>query len=292
MKKTCTAWNENVVRSHDPFLLRESGESLHFRGAIDADSHPHIAYQHPVDDDSSMSLDQLPVVRPLGKGVNACRVFTSIAGLPRRIWLDSASRPVLTDRQDIGRYSYLSADPVAWISASVGEDDPWPLIDRWCRLLSPAARADLPPFQCGIAGLIGYEAATWLERVAVATNDDLPTPAIALGLYDWVVAIDHHQDTAWLISQGYANHDVDPNERLSRAHSRAHQILSLLSKPGPERSPLSTATTSLSKQSETHHCDVTSNFGSRDFRTAIHEIVGRIGQGDSFQVNLAQRLVT
>ncbi len=84
----------------------------------------------------TLAVELAPAPDPLA----ACARFT---GLPHLIFLDSSARGAL------GRYSFLTADPVAL----VGNDSD--LLTGARTLLAPYARAplpDLPPFQGGIAG--------------------------------------------------------------------------------------------------------------------------------------------
>ncbi len=264
----------------------------------------------------------LPLVRRLREDFSLVEAFTKLATRPGCLWFDSASLPDpavpsstnvgLTD--GIARYSFLTADPIETLTASVGQDNPWPTFDRWCRGLPSQCDDDLPPFQGGVAGLIGYEAASWLEPVGVARINDLPTPAMSLGLYDWVIALDHETQQAWLISQGLGA--SDPDERLSVATDRADEVEALLHAPLPTRqeqdraageTPPNRAGKSLRNDrpagdgpmddgpvegSPTEgRLNITSNFTSDDFQRSVAEIVRRIHDGDSFQVNLAQRLL-
>lgn len=230
--------------------------------------------------------------------------FSQLAERPGCLWLDSASRGPLCSTDDenrdsaaaqIGRYSFLTSDPIDRIVASMDDCSPWPAIKQWCEQLPSNSNPNLPPFQGGIAGLIGYEAATWLEPVGSARQNDLPTPAVSLGLYDWTIATDHETSQAWIISQGLA---ASSSDRLRVAKERVDEILDLLasSKHGSSANESSLAqrqtTRSIADQHETSHGDVRSNFNSEQFQAAIAEIVESIRQGDSFQVNLAQRLLT
>ena len=52
----------------------------------------------------------------------------------------------------------------------------------------------LPPFQGGWAGLFGYELARGLERVPPRRSTSFSMPALAVGLYDVVVAFDHREN--------------------------------------------------------------------------------------------------
>ncbi len=233
----------------------------------------------------------LPVVRPLPDRFSLLEAFARLSVRPGCLWLDSAShgpveswcgtsqRPAESSIGEIGRYSFLTSDPVDTLTASVDHCDPWPQLDDWCRELPSSHDPRLPPFQGGIAGLIAYEAASWLEPVGLARENDLPTPAMSLGLYDWTIAVDHLTGKSWLISQGLGAQD--PRKRLAIATERADKIQSWLA--APIRAP--------DHSKETNAPTVTSNFTSDQFRDCVAEIVRRIHDGDSFQVNLAQRLL-
>jgi para-aminobenzoate synthetase component 1 len=210
------------------------------------------------------------------------------------LWLDSASQgPPDSDAKEIGRYSFLTADPVDKLIASVQDCDPWPTVDAWCRQLPRDVDVSLPPFQGGIAGLIGYEAATWLEPIGLARQNDLPTPAISLGLYDWTIATDHAINQSWIISQGIG---ASPADRYQVACRRADQVEAMLfGDHRPEgavrRNRQSCDPNVIADQYRTVHDDLRSNFSSQQYRDSVSEIVRLIRDGDSFQVNLAQRLL-
>src|SRR5947207_4478089 len=122
----------------------------------------------------------------------------------------------------LGRYSFISADPVEWLSVPTdGSDGFQQLADR-VAILPQGVRADLPPFQGGWAGLFGYELAGSLERVPKAPIDEFGIPGLAAGLYDVVVAFDHRNDEAWLISQGIA--ETDESACRERAADRLAQF--------------------------------------------------------------------
>lgn len=245
------------------------------------------------------SPPSLPVVRPLPLGFSLCEAFPRLSAVPGCLWLDSASQgPPDSDANEIGRYSFLTADPVDKFIASVQDCDPWPTLDAWCRQLPRDVDASLPPFQGGIAGLIGYEAATWLEPIGLARQNDLPTPAISLGLYDWTIATDHLTNKSWIISQGLSSHAMDrePVDRYQRACQRADQVEAILAGDQPARNESRNGQACdpdvIADQYPTVHDDLRSNFSSQQYRDSVSEIVRLIRDGDSFQVNLAQRLLT
>ena len=241
------------------------------------------------------------VVRSLPQGFCPSKAFAHICTLSGALWLDSASQPRDTnDSPELGRYSFLTADPVDQIVANVDEANPWPKLSQWFDSLqrcSPQAQSHLklPPFQGGIAGVIGYESGAWLEDTGVATYKDLPTAAMSLGLYDWTIAIDHQTMHAWIISQGIQS---DWTRCLNFANKRANQIETLVADCQLDASSSEPAGTHQSndrprpgEQRSVDRNSVTSNFTSEQFRATVSEIVRRIRNGDSFQVNLAQRLL-
>ena len=234
--------------------------------------------------------------------------FARLHTLGGCLWFDSASRgPELEPGGDhAGRYSFLCADPVETLVAHPNDHDPWPMLKRWAEALPLARVSDLPPFQGGIAGLWGYEAGTWLEPVGRARIDDLPTPAISVGLYDWVIAYDRLRSQAWLISWGFESSACEPNEQ--RARKRIAMVLHQLQADVDDHAASTSrgeqsedlANTSLEPEAliasgtpmhETHWPSVWSNFSSVQYRDAIEQIIESIRNGDSFQVNLAQRLL-
>ncbi len=243
----------------------------------------------------STFAESLPLVHPLPPEFSLSHAFTALSSLPGVLWLDSAAQ-IADDTESVklGRFSFLTADPIRQLIASVGDNDPWPVLDEWCRELPATCRADLPPFQGGIAGVIGYEAACWLENVPVPTANDLSTPALSVGLYDWTIALDHVENRAWIVCQGLG--PQSNQDRLANARDRRDQVLQWLADGccDAHQPSLSTATIAPAKPIEgfpTQHAGVTSNFPAGAFSDNVGEIVRRIRAGDSFQVNLAQRLV-
>ena len=250
----------------------------------------------------------LPIVRRLPDDVCLVDAFARLSCLPGCLWLDSASQgPDDLHGQPIGRYSFLTADPIETLVAYAGDPDPWPQLAEWCRRLPTDIDPSMPAFQGGIAGLLGYEAATWLEQVGTAAADDLPTPAVSLGLYDWTIAFDHQQGQGWIISQGLAARDE--SQRWAVACERADYFENLLLGNSPVDIPaagqeiktirpgqnaavvMEAPAIPLQQQYQTDHPAVTSNFTSEQFQNSVAEVVREICAGDSFQVNLAQRLL-
>jgi len=185
-------------------------------------------------------------LNPVPDPLDTCARF---AELPHLCFLDSSARGPQ------GRYSFLTADPVA----RVGPDgDP---LNAARALLAPHHRpalAGLPPFQGGIAGYLSYE---W-----GAEQRDVPDAG--LGLYDWVIAWDHIAGRAWIIAW--------TEERLAWVRERL-------------REPTRTSFAALRRLPPS---SITSNFTRAEYEAAVTRIRDYIAAGDVYQVNLAQRFET
>jgi para-aminobenzoate synthetase component 1 len=236
--------------------------------------------------------DFLPLVERLDSNLDAVSAFRSLAALPHPIFLDSSMR-----HPALGRYSFVAADPVEWLTVPAdGSDALGQLAVRMAELPRAKPAVDVPPFQGGFAGLIGYELNRSLEDVPVATFDEFQLPALAVGLYDVVVAFDHSRSEAWLVSQGLP--ETEPNARRERATARIAQFREQLSTtPKHVASHFASSAGPLSKDRLApqfrvpHISGLTSNFSPDGYRRVIERAIEYIHAGDVFQVNLSQRLL-
>lgn len=90
------------------------------------------------------------------------------------------------------------------------EDDPLRLLEQQlatCGFQAEPHR-DLP-FQGGALGLFGYDLGRRFERLPSTAEQQLSTPDMAVGIYDWALIADHHQQTLTLVVHG------DPAARLA-----------------------------------------------------------------------------
>lgn len=234
-----------------------------------------------------LSRHTLPLVQPLPAGFSLPEAFDRLQSIPGVLWFDSVTHPSAA----LGRYSFLTADPVERLA-----DPSIAALSALVASLPTSANPSLPPFQGGVAGLFGYELNRQFEAIEATAENDLPTPALSVGVYDWTIATDHASGHSWIISQGLA--ETDPDRRIAAAERRIDQVLQwLAAPPWPRMSfgspqPPHVAVTSLARQFPTlRHAQLTSNFSPEGFRAAVADIVHAIRRGDAFQVNLAQRLL-
>src|ERR1043166_3321473 len=234
-------------------------------------------------------------------GIEPWTAFQRLVHLPHALFLDSAQ-----PGGPRGRYSFITADPFAWITAH-GDmifDTGWPrranpfhVLANRLAMFRTEPITELPPFQGGAAGLLGDGLCHHTEKLPRPEFDDFQTPDLAVGLYDWVLGFDHLRNRAWLVSTGL------PERSESRAQDRMEQVLRLLDAPVAlslrERSAHSSRgarglqTTALETPSYPVPGlePVTSNFRQADYLATVRRAIEYVHAGDCFQVNVAQRLL-
>lgn len=232
----------------------------------------------------------LPLVDPLDPAPDPDVAFRCLASQPRCIFLDSAQR-----HRQLGRYSFLTADPFQYVEFTSRDDDPLGRLAELVGRYPTSTVPGLPPFQGGAAGLLGYDLNCSLEKMPPPRFDEFKVPTLAIGFYDTVLAYDHQQNQAWLISTGFPA--TNESNRQQRARSRIDQFRDWLAKP-PQAARLtgSREREIPASQLAPQHAagklsQLTSNFSSASFQDAIRAAVEYIYAGDIFQVNLAQRLL-
>lgn len=221
-----------------------------------------------------MFLDS-PLIIPLADGPDPLQARHRVSGLPSLALLEGAA-----DHHDLGRWSYLTADPIERIEVRSSE---WPQIKRRLRatMTSPGAGDGTAPapFMGGWIGWLGYELGAAFDVQPVAPRDPFSDIDGELFLYDWVVAWDHLNEASFLISTGLG---CDGTRSRIRGERRAAEILELLTQPYPEEiGEADAAPRSVENRS----------FSRKEYEAAVGEIIHKIRAGDIFQANLSQRFV-
>ncbi len=147
--------------------------------------------------------------------------------------------------------------------------------------------------QGGLAGLLSYDLNQSLESIASRQVDEFQLPTVAIGCYDVVIAWDHEQHRAWIISSGIP--EQDPQLRSAQAHARADFFQELLqsdlavavSQTQSER----TAIAAIQNHVVGGPPGLTSNLTREQYIVAAQKCIEYIYAGDVFQINLAQRLL-
>lgn len=233
----------------------------------------------------------VPVVEQLVPVPDTESLFRRLWSRPHCVFLDSARR-----ENELGRYSFLAADPFDFLEARADERGTLErLAERIARFVSPTVPG-LPPFQGGAAGLFSYDLGRQLERLPTPEFDEFEVPCLAVGLYDVVIACDHAENRAWIISQGWP--ETDPARRAQRARERAAEMRAWLTTGDDQPARVVTSairTLSVGELAPQYSVGgmpgLTSNFSRTGYLDAVARASEYIRAGDIFQVNLAQRLL-
>jgi para-aminobenzoate synthetase component 1 len=261
-------------------------------------------------DGAAAPEDWTPEVRELSPAPTAVEVFRALCDLPHCVFLDSATTDVR-----LARYSYVAADPFAVVAEQPGPVSALERLRQQLGCWSSRRVEGLPPFQGGAAGMLAYELGQTLERLPSARCRDFDLPRLLMGLYDLVVAFDHGQQRAWIVSQGWP--ETDPARRRQRAEQRLETLARRIAagparpsaetailktgplKTGPLKSEFAETPLELTRLAAHHPArglqgapeGLLSNFTREEYLRAVERAIEHIHAGDIFQVNLAQRLV-
>ncbi len=236
----------------------------------------------------------MPSVKRLAQIPDVTEALRRCAGLPHAIFLDSARPTVAASGQPLGRYSFLAADPVQWISVVVDDSDPFAQVRGLLSKIPATRQPDLPPFQGGLAGLLSYELGRSFENLPKPETDLFEIPAISMGLYDVVLAIDHELPAAWIISQGWP--ESKPTARRWAADQRLAWFEGVLQTPLDKLPSLCLPDTENRITPERAvNIDgppgLLSNFERDAYVRTVETAIEYIRAGDVFQINLAQQLL-
>lgn len=235
----------------------------------------------------------LPVVEELSPVPEPEAAFVRLAGRPHCLFLDSAMQDAV-----LGRYSFLTADPFDYLDCAVTQGEasrPLSFLAQRLAQFPAHPRGGLPPFQGGAAGLLSYDLGRHLETLPRPAYDEFQVPVLAIGLYDVVIAWDHLDRRAWIVSQGFP--EVDPAARLRRAHERVGEFRSWIARAAPDRAYATPRSDTLcarqlAPQFRVGSSDgLMSNFSETAYLDAVRRAIEYVYAGDVFQVNLAQRLL-
>lgn len=206
------------------------------------------------------------------------RSFAPLRHLPYSILFDSAD-----PHHPNSQYSFIACVPFETIEAKNGittvtslgqqtrhDGDPFALVAERIKSWNAATKAieGLPPFQGGAAGFFGYDLARGIENLPDIASDDPDMPDMAIGLYDQVLAYDHAQGRAWIITHA-ANED---EARIKQKH-----LLRLIARE---------TTVSMHTPDD---LPWEANFDAHDYKIQVRKVLDYIKAGDIFQANLSQR---
>ena len=213
--------------------------------------------------------------------------LVALASLPHAAFLDSA-----TPSANLGRYSYLAADPFGLFISREGKafwndkllsDTPLVALQKKLEEFAMAnVEVDVPAFQGGAIGYIAYEAGRLLETLPATNQETHRLPDLHLPFYDLLLAVDHFadgpdappRDRAWILSSGLPEQG---EARSARARLRLKWFRDLIA-AAPQKIPAAPPPIT----------NWRSNFTRSTFESVIERTQSYIHDGDIFQANITQ----
>ena len=223
-----------------------------------------------------------------------------MSSLPACLLLESATPVGTIKRKQLGRYSFLMADPFESVVVPVGNKQPLAEIESLLMRYATKTIAGLPPMQGGVAGMFSYDLNRSFEKLPVPMHDEFGLPAIAVGAYDVVIAWDHFENKTWLISQGFPEMETAARDKRAAERADFFEKVLLADAESKEQRPVAAVasanltTSSLAPSFPCSHRSLdqlTSDFSADEYVAAVQKCIDYIVAGDVFQINLSQRLM-
>lgn len=140
---------------------------------------------------------------------------------------------------------------------------------------------DLPPFYAGAIGTFGYETFSLFEDIPKAELNDLKIPEIYLMFFDEVIVVDHLKGKLYLIGSGLSYDEA--KEKVEEMDSRLHENETKEIDKGKIKKNMVQDSGQAGKT-------IASNFSREDYYKSIVKVKEYLELGDTFQVNISQRL--
>lgn len=209
---------------------------------------------------------------PLPYFEDSSLLFAAIADKPWSIFLDSGF-----PNSAQGRYDIIATDPSITLvtkgslteitdanGINTSDEDPFVLVKQY---LGTGFKSNKDiPFNGGAIGYFSYDLARRLENLPEIAKDAENIAEMAVGIYSWAVIVDHVKKESCLIGHGIQS---------SSWLALVEQFSVLVPEPPME------AFTVLEKP--------VSNMDKQGYAQAFDKIKAYLRDGDSYQVNLAQR---
>ena len=229
---------------------------------------------------------------------DSAQLFGRIAHQPWAMLLDSGQMQNSATGKpgsQYGRYDIIVAEPFITLvtqgeTTTITQDgcsknsaeEPFLLLKN---LLSqyPASISDLP-FSGGALGYFAYDLARRIEKLPSIAQNDIESPQMMLGIYDWAVVVDHREQRSYLVSHGM---DTKTHENWPVLCSKFSQALF----HAPSGASILDDKLSLDDKPSQFEVKtpIASNLSQLQYAQAFAKIKTYINEGDCYQVNLAQR---
>jgi para-aminobenzoate synthetase component 1 len=234
-----------------------------------------------------------PLIREIPFPKSPFAAFRALCHYRHPFLLDSA----LVDER-LGRWSFMGANPFAAIRTKgqtrrvwgtqpdIRQNSPFAAVSGTLARYPVEREPDDPPFLGGAVGYWGYELRHFVERLPCSVVDDVPVPDCCFGFYDAVIALDHWQRRAWVVATPVVSEQVARKRLAALAAIAATDEVDECA----EVPPVPGVRPSMARHGLPNHPGVHSTFARDEYISAVLCAKEYIAAGDTFQINLSQRL--
>ncbi len=213
------------------------------------------------------------LIAPLPYFTDSAELFAVYADKAWAVFLDSGF-----PSSNQGRYDIIAAEPVCTLvthgevteitcngETTKSTENPFDLVKQQLGLFPSFKPIDDLPFNGGAIGYFSYDLARRLETLPTIAEDAEHIAEMAVGIYQWAVIVDHHQQKSYLV--GHCD------------QQKWQDLIRLFS---------------LKPVSQEHHAfkvvgEIKSNMDKDFYVHAFNRIKHYLKEGDCYQVNLTQR---
>jgi para-aminobenzoate synthetase component 1 len=209
-------------------------------------------------------------------GIGPDKIFSALKDSRNSFFLDSGMA-----HRNLGRYSFLGAEPFSWLKVKSGES--FSRLREELEKYRLRLTGNCPPFLGGAVGYLAYDLSYVLEeKLKARPKAPSGIPDCLFGFYNTVVIIDHLQKRLYICAVGFPEKKYHLAKLLAESNFKKMQRLLSEVKPrkdtaGKDRNLLPT--------------EVKSNFKKDDYLSAIKKAKEYIRAGDIYQVNLSQQFL-
>jgi para-aminobenzoate synthetase component 1 len=164
---------------------------------------------------------------------------------------------------------------VTRVDGQTAAGDPFAVLARELLRMRLSPGAAPVPFAGGAIGFLGYELCRHLERLPCRHADDLGIPDMVIAFYDVLLAFDHQDRRAWIVSSGFP--ELHEPGRSRRAAAQVERVRRRLCQPAP---PIAPAEPRAMWQAD---------LSRPEYEARVARILEYIRAGDIFQANLTMR---
>jgi len=245
-------------------------------------------------------MNRYPLVEEVFTPLTAPELFELVKDNPYSFFLDSGM-----DSQRLGRYSFLGSEPFLVMSSrgseitlvrgrehEVQHGNPFDTMGKLLEIYKLDPCPAPVPFLGGAVGYFSYDLRHFIERLPSTAIDDLKLPESYFAFYDTIIAFDHLEGRAYLVSTGFP--ELEEGQRLRRARMRIDEMKDWLYAASPRQEASLPRKKRLGEEEfqpiqENRRVLLKSNFTPEEYIKAVDRVREYIAAGDVFQVNLSQR---